>query len=168
MNVHVRLTIALAAALPLLLSPTSAADGTAVHALVPEVALGSAEVRNAGYGAAIQVGPCTLYPTVIHFRKKPPSGIGPKPYTDCKGVRVTSIRQETRLEYEWYAWWKLALVVSGGNTGESRYTQRKVDFKCVNSTSTVWGATTVGTVVYQSKTYYARVYQKMRRLPCGA
>lgn len=124
--------------------------------------------RTAGFGASVAFGPCTLYPSFIHFRKTPPPGIGPKPYTDCDGVRVTSIHQETKLEYEWYAWWRQALVVSGGNTGQSRYTQRRVDFKCLSSESTVWGATTLGTVVYRGKTYHARVYQKMRRLPCGA
>ncbi len=81
---------------------------------------------------------------------------------------MTSIGQETKLEYEWYAWWKQALIKTGGNIGESKYTQRNIQFKCVGSTSTVWGATTLGTVKYRGKTFYARVYQKMQRLPCGA
>lgn len=158
--------------MPALHTPSNAitanSDQTYFHTDLDPLAASRTGIPESGYGAAVTLGPCTLYPSVIHFRTRPPAGIGPKPYTDCKGVRVTSIRQETRLEYEWYAWWKLALTKPGGNTGESRYTQRNVQFNCVGTESTVWGATTSGTVVYRGKTFYARVYQKMRRLACGA
>lgn len=126
----------------------------------------SSTVRAAGYGASVNLGPCTLFPSKIHPRTSRPGYIGPKPYTRCK-VPVTSIHQDTELVHEWYAWWKKALEESGGNKKVRNYTQRTVEFKCRDAESTVWAGSTAGTVVYQGNTYYARVWQKPVRLACG-
>lgn len=125
-----------------------------------------AGVRSAAFGAPVKLGPCTLYPSEIHLRKSQPGYIGPKPYTRCE-VPVTSIRQVTELDYEWYAWWKQVLEKAGGNTGERNFRQKRIAFKCRGFDSTVWAGSTAGTIVYQGHTYYTRVWQKQVRLPCG-
>lgn len=124
-------------------------------------------VRSSAFGAPAKLGPCTVYPSVLHPRHSKPGYIGPKPYTRCE-VRVTSIRQVTELVYEWFAWWKHAIETSGGNRGEKSYTSKAVEYQCKGSESTVWAGATAGTVAYMGHTYYARVWQKQVRLPCGA
>lgn len=157
----------LAAAVSAAASPARTNAAAELARDVPVTRFGpGAGVRSAAFGAPVELGPCTLYPTAIHPRTSRPGYIGPKPYTRCK-VHVTSIRQVTELDYEWYAWWKQVLERSGGNTGAKNYTRRNIEFKCRGVESTVWAGSTAGTVVYQGRTYYARVWQKQVRLPCG-
>ena len=168
MNATARFAAALAVAASVLFWPAAANTGVSEIPAELRAAIGtSGNVRTAGFGASVTLGPCTLYPTAIHRRTSRPGFIGSKPYTRCK-VRVTSMHQETELVYEWFAWWKQALNESGGNSNERNYTQRGVEFKCQGTGSTVWAGSTAGTVVYQGHTYYAKVWQKQVRLPCGA
>lgn len=115
--------------------------------------------------ASVQYGPCTLYPTLIYLRTS--GGLGAKPYTDCT-VPVSSIRHNTDLRYQWLSWWRLAASYPGGNSGEKRYEQRNVQWQCHGTGSTMWAGTTLGTIVYGGKTYYARVYQNPTTKDCGA
>lgn len=115
--------------------------------------------------ASVQYGPCTLYPTLIYLRTS--GGLGAKPYTDCT-VPVSSIRHNTDLRYQWLSWWRLAASYAGGNSGEKRYEQRNVQWQCHGTDSTTWAGTTLGTIVYDGETYYARVYQTPTTKDCGA
>ncbi|WP_242907281.1 hypothetical protein [Actinomadura terrae] len=124
----------------------------------------SASARAAAAG--VVYGPCELFPTPIYMRTS--GGLGTKPYTDCKGVAVSSIRHQTDLRYQWGAWWHLAASYTGGNNGVARYQQRNVQWICKGRGSTTWAGTTLGTLVYLGKTYYARVYNSPTTHPCGA
>lgn len=117
--------------------------------------------------SSVNFGPCTLYPSVIHLRKSSNFGaVGVKPYTYCS-VPVASIHHTTDLRYKSFIWWALAGTYRGGNYGEAAYLQRKVEYPCVSSETTWWGATTLGKIVYGGETYYARVYPPREQLNCG-
>lgn len=116
----------------------------------------------------VRFGPCVLYPTKVYLRT---SGnkkvVGSKPYTKCS-VRVSSIRHSTDLRHKKLLWWKKAGTDKGGNTWEKTYTQKNVGYGCKGKSSTTWAGTTLGTIRYNGRTYYARVYQAARKLPCKA
>lgn len=122
---------------------------------------------NAGYGTPVKLGPCTLFPSVIHPRASKPGFIGAKPYTKCE-FPVTSIHQETVLRYQWYVWWKKAVERRSGNYAARKFTSRDVEVRCKGTTLTTWAGTTAGSIVYLGHTYYARVWQKPVQLACGA
>jgi len=111
-------------------------------------------------------GPCVLYPTRIHLRTSSNrETIGFKPETKCT-VSVTSIRHDSDLRYKYLAWWRKSGTWSGSNRGERSYTQKNMEHRCSGTRSTTWSGTTLGTVVFQGKTYYSRVYPPTTSLPC--
>lgn len=59
------------------------------------------------------------------------------------------------------------MTITGQNTGIASYTQKNVAWKCKGADSTTWSATTLGTITYKSKRYYARVYAAPRVLACA-
>lgn len=118
--------------------------------------------------ASVQYGPCVLYPSVIYLRKSTDyTAVGFKPYTTCS-VPVTSIHHDSDLRYKWYLWWRKAGTWSGGNRYVASYTQKNIAYTCKGTNSTTWGGTTLGTIVYGGKTYYARVYPPQNKLACKA
>ncbi|WP_158013357.1 hypothetical protein, partial [Carbonactinospora thermoautotrophica] len=118
--------------------------------------------------ASVQYGPCVLYPTTVYLRTSSnKKAVGFKPYTKCS-VPVTSIHHESDLRYKWYLWWRKAGTWKGGNWNASSYTQRNIEYFCKGSSSTTWAGTTLGTIVYRGRTYYARVYPTQKKLACKA
>lgn len=112
-------------------------------------------------------GPCTLKLDHVHLRKSGGWGTaGFKAHTHCT-AKVTSIHHSSDLRYKYYSWWKLAV---GGVTADARNTtdlnQTNLEFRCNGKVNTSFIGTTVGTVVYGGKTYYARGYSKTALLPC--
>lgn len=117
--------------------------------------------------ANVRYGPCTLYPSVMYLRASSNYGaVGSKPYTRCT-VAVSSIKHKTDVRYKSFIWWRLATSKSGGNYGTASYTQKNVEYYCKSRESTAWSGTTLGTIVYGGRTYYARVYQPVKTLNCG-
>lgn len=117
--------------------------------------------------AGVTYGPCVLYPSTVYLRASSNYGaVGSKPYTQCS-VPVNSIRHSTDLRYKSFIWWRLATTKTGGNSGVASYTQKNVEYYCVSKESTGWSGTTLGTMVYLGRTYYARVYQPVKTLACG-
>ncbi|WP_159612447.1 hypothetical protein [Glutamicibacter sp. JC586] len=122
-----------------------------------------------GTAAATKYGPCILKPEYLHLRK---SGgyetVGYKTKTTCTSA-VTSVKHETDLRRKFMIWWKKA-----GNTttsvsrGEKSLYQQNVKFTCKNTKATNWSGTTLGTIVYKGKNYFARVYAPVKKLACGA
>lgn len=53
------------------------------------------------------------------------------------------------------------------NYGRTQLQQKNAEFKCVSGEKTGWANTTAGTIVYNGKTYYARVHAKRISLTCG-
>ena len=108
-----------------------------------------------------------LYPSVVHQRASGNYGtVGNKPYTNCD-VPVTSIHQSTTVYKT--AWWGNvdSGTFTGGNSGESTYTQKNVAVTCTNSLSTTWFAVTDGTLVYGGTTYYSEVITPYNTYDCG-
>ena len=113
-------------------------------------------------------GPCTLTPEYLHLRASGNYGtIGYKTRTTCS-VIVESIRHDTDLRYKSAIWWlKAGSTTSSSNRQQRTLYQQNVAFPCKNKNSTVWAGTTVGTIVHQGKTYYARVYPPTKTDNCG-
>lgn len=123
-------------------------------------------------GMARSYGPCTLHPGVVYLRKEYQyEAVGMKPYTSCsQAVSAPAlIEHRTELRYHWYSWWLQAgeTVISTGRN-ERTYRSKTIRYECVGSEMTTWSGTTLGRVVWQGHTYYARVYQAARELKCGA
>lgn len=113
-------------------------------------------------------GPCTLTPEYLHLRASGNYGtVGYKTRTTCS-VIVESIRHDTDLRYKSAIWWlKAGSTTSSSNRQQRTLYQQNVAFPCKNKNRTVWAGTTVGTIVHQGKTYYARVYPPTITLNCG-
>lgn len=112
-------------------------------------------------------GPCTLKLDNVHLRKSGGWGTaGFKAHTHCT-AKVTSIHHSSDLRYKYYSWWKLAV---GGVTADARNTtqldQTNLEFTCTGKVNTAFKGTTVGTIVYNGKTYYARGYSNTSLVPC--
>lgn len=116
---------------------------------------------------SVRYGPCTLYPSNVYLRKSSGyAAVGFKPATKCT-VPVTSIHHDSDIRYKWYLWWRKAGAThSGGNRGAASYTQRNVEYYCTGTTKTTFSGTTLGTIVYGGRTYYARVYMPVASLNC--
>ncbi|MFV0463015.1 MAG: hypothetical protein ACK5MP_07485 [Nostocoides sp.] len=116
---------------------------------------------------SVRFGPCTLYPADIHLRASSNYGaVGVKPYTKCT-VPVSSIKHSTDLRYKSFIWWRLATTKTGGNYGVASHTQKNAEYFCKSKEKTCWSGTTLGTIVYGGRTYYARAYQTAVSLSCG-
>lgn len=117
---------------------------------------------------AVNFGPCVLKPTKVYLRTSSgKKNVGVKPVTTCS-VPVTSITHATDLRYKSFIWWKKAgKTLTGGNRGVASYTQKTAEYKCVSTEKTGWSGTTLGTIVFRGKTYYARVYHISQSLACG-
>lgn len=113
---------------------------------------------------SVSFGPCTLYPSPIRLRSN--GWVGTKPQTKCSAA-VTSINHSTDMRYKFLIWWRLKGTRTAGNQGQSSLQQKNVEFACDSDEETGWGSTTLGTVVYGGKTYYARVYPERVSLDCG-
>ena len=116
--------------------------------------------------ASVNYGPCKLHPSVVYFRTSSNKGaVGFKPYTKCSN-NVTSIPHESTLRYEYFGLWLVALNKTGGNRGVMNYTQKNIEYYCLGNIDTDFGGTTLGTIVYLGRTYYARVYTPRVELGC--
>ncbi|MGP5397407.1 hypothetical protein [Arthrobacter rhombi] len=116
----------------------------------------------------VRFGPCVLHPANIHPRKSSNrNAVGVKPYTKCS-AQVSSIRHSTDLRYKKLLWWKKAGTYTGGNVREKSYTQRDIAYRCKGKAKTTWSGTTAGTIRYNGRTYYARVYQTPQKIACKA
>lgn len=113
---------------------------------------------------AVSYGPCTLYPSPIRIRSD--GKVGTKPQTKCSAP-VTSIRHSTDMRYKSFIWWRLKGTRKAGNQGRASLQQKNVGFSCVSDERSGWGSTTLGTIVYGGRTYYARVYPARVSLNCG-
>lgn len=118
--------------------------------------------------ASVRFGPCTLYPTKTYLRTSSgKSKVGAKPVTKCT-TAVTSIKHASDLRYKSFIWWRKAgPTFTGGNSKVASYEQRNIEYKCVSKERTGWSGTTLGTIVWKGKTYYARVYFTENSLACG-
>lgn len=116
----------------------------------------------------VKYGPCKLYPRKVWLRTS--SGrkdVGTKPRTECTKT-VSSIRHSTDMRYKSFIWWKKAgTYKSGPARGTKAHTSNNVGYRCKSGEKTWWAGTTLGTMVYNGRTYYARVYTAKLRLPCG-
>ena len=127
----------------------------------------SADSLETAAALSVRYGPCTLYPSTVYLRASSNYGaVGAKPYTKCT-VPVTSIKHSTDLRYKSFIWWRLATTKTGGNYGVASYTQKNVEYYCKSKEQSGWSGTTLGTIVYGGRTYYARVYQAAVSLSCG-
>lgn len=122
-------------------------------------------------GAAVRAvkeyGPCTLKLDNVHLRKSGNWGtIGYKAHTNCSAP-VTSITHSSNLRYEYYTLWRLALSgVQASARNTTTLDQKNIAFKCNGTVNTRFVGVTLGTIVYQGKTYYARNYSALANLPC--
>jgi hypothetical protein len=155
---------------PALAVPAASAAPSVIAPTPPEptgaVTYSPANGSSGGFSTLAE-GPCVLYPSVVHQRA---SGnyetVGNKPYTNCN-VPVTSIHHSTTVYKT--AWWGNvdSGTFTGGNFGQSVYTQRNVAVTCTNSLSTTWFAVTNGTIVYGGTTYYAEARTPYDAYDCG-
>lgn len=113
---------------------------------------------------SIKFGPCVLYPSPIRIRTS--GRVGTKPHTKCEKY-VTSIHHSTDLRYKSFIWWKLKGTKKATGSRTRSLLQKNVEFSCDSSEKTQWASTTLGTIVYNGRTYYARVYPARESLPCG-
>lgn len=114
--------------------------------------------------ASVRFGPCVLYPSPIRLRTS--GKVGTKPQTKCS-VEVSSIHHSTDLRYKSFIWWKLKGTREANNSREQSLQQKNVEFSCDGDERTGWASTTLGTIVYGGRTYYARVYPSNASLDCG-
>lgn len=117
-------------------------------------------------------GPCILHPGIVYLRKEYAyKDVGMKPFTKCdkRVAAPTLIQHRTDLRYHWYNWWLQAgdTYVNSGRH-EHNYLSKTIHYACDGTERTVWSGTTLGKVLWQGHTYYARVYQRARELKCGA
>ena len=132
---------------------------------------GSGFMRNGKSASTIlrAYGPCELRPGTVYLRSSyARKAVGAKPKTFCT-VRVSSIHHSTTLYWRWFLWWRGGTTTfSGGNFDERSFASKNVAIRCLGRRTTQWAGTTTGTITYRGRTYYARVYQEPRALPCGA
>ncbi|MHC9880227.1 hypothetical protein ACQX06_06660 [Corynebacterium diphtheriae] len=128
---------------------------------VPSESQISAEPLAASYG------PCTLTIDNVHNRKSSNWGaVGFKARTECSQP-VTSIHHSSDLRYKYYAWWNKALSnVTATAYNTNHLVQKNVTLQCNGDVSTKFAGVTLGTIVYNGKTYYARNYSKVATLNC--
>lgn len=123
-----------------------------------------------GKGASVRFatpnyGPCTLNPGAVYLRKEYDyKAAGNKHITTCT-TPVTSITHAEEIHYKWYAWWKKAggTTMSGGRN-IAKLEQKNVVKTCKGTTNTTFIGSTLGTIVWKNKTYYARSYTKVAQL----
>lgn len=117
--------------------------------------------------AVKEYGPCTLKLDYVHLRKSGNWGtVGFKAHTNCS-VPVTSITHSSDLRYKYYTVWKLALSGIQSSARNARtLDQKNIAFSCNGDVNTRFIGVTLGTIVYQGKTYYARNYSEQTSLPC--
>lgn len=121
-----------------------------------------------GASVAKSYGPCTLTPTSVYQRTSyNKQAVGTKPVTRCS-VNVTQINHSIDMRYRSAVWWNLAGTY---NTGPARFSKahesKTVAYPCVSKESTKWTSSTLGTISWGGKYYYARVYSDIRTLNCG-
>ncbi|MGN6610214.1 MAG: hypothetical protein ACTHLJ_00415 [Angustibacter sp.] len=136
----------------------AAPDAAAAERLLDGLAAGRVAA------AGVQYGPCVLYPSPIRIRTD--GKVGTKPHTKCS-VPVTSIHHSTDMRYKSFIWWRLKGTKTASNRGQAGLQQKNVGFSCASDEQSGWGSTTLGTIVYGGKTYYARVYPARVSLACG-
>lgn len=117
--------------------------------------------------AVKEYGPCTLKLDYVHLRKSGNWGtVGFKAHTKCS-VPVTSITHSSDLRYKYYTAWRLALSgVQDSAVNTRTLDQTNVAFSCNGDVNTRFIGVTLGTIIYQGKTYYARSYSEPTSLPC--
>lgn len=117
--------------------------------------------------AVKEYGPCTLKLDYVHLRKSGKWGtVGFKAHTNCS-VPVASIKHSSDLRYKYYTTWRLALRgVSDSARNAKTLSQTNVEFTCNGRVDTRFIGVTLGTIVSQGKTYYARSYSRVANLPC--
>lgn len=144
---------------------SSRAEALALFAVKPE-----ALIEAPGNMSAARYGPCRLIPHAVHTRRSGNWGIvGAKPETECGNVRVSVIRHETTLRYSWYIWWLQAGNVHVETaTKSTRFQSLGNAYKCRGREMTTWTGTTLGTIVFHGRKYYALVYHGLRDLACAA
>lgn len=113
-------------------------------------------------------GPCTLKPSNMHLRRSYDYGaVGIKPVTSCTKF-VTTIRHSVDFRYKSALWWRLAATKNTGPARKSRaHTSWNLARYCKGGETTGWVGSTLGTIVYAHKTYYARAYSPKATLNCG-
>lgn len=118
-------------------------------------------------GTGVQYGPCYLEPRYIHWRTKsgPGARIGFKPVTKCE-TKVSLIKHETRLMYEYWNFWKTAYSQPWKASNTSYTEQTNLDFYCRGDVRTLFWGDTKGTIVYGGKEYYAYVMPPSMRFNC--
>ncbi|GAB3693575.1 LGFP repeat-containing protein [Corynebacterium nasicanis] len=116
-----------------------------------------------------QYGPCTLYPSVFHARTKSgrAESIGFKPYTECE-VPVSSINHKSRIMHKKLSVYEeLYQAPKSSNTGQARLETKNIQFFCNGQTPNIFKGSTIGTINYNGKDYYASVWTFTTRQNCG-
>ena len=145
----------------------SPAEAERLLDLLEEGALSGRPATSSTTAARVQYGPCTLTPSSVYLRTSSgKKAVGFKSITKCS-VPVAKIHHSTDLRHKWGVWWRHKVTITGQNSGVASYTQKNVAWKCKGADSTTWSATTLGTITYKSKRYYARVYAAPRVLACA-
>lgn len=121
---------------------------------------------------SLQHGPCELTPHDVHLRDSFKGGAeGVKPTTTCTRP-VKSIKHATELHFLWDMVAPQAGPTFIERSGKKRaymtlFQSTEVAVHCDSRDETLWFGTTVGTIVYQGRTYHARVYHRPKPLSCG-
>lgn len=124
-------------------------------------------------GSKIKYGPCTLKSDGVYFRQS--SGyqfVGFKSYTKCTKT-VTSIQHTNTLRQKNLINWKLVQPTKGNsnrNYGAAALSSKSINYSCPGKSKHWWSGSTLGTMVYNHETYYARSYAPVSqaKLACSS
>ncbi len=129
--------------------------------------------------AKVSYGPCKIVAEGFHARKSGGYQRGGFKSTTYCTKRVSTIRHSSQARHKRLLWWikggpeisESPKTVKSGYYKKTAYasvfTQKNHSISCKSTKGTTWSGRTLGTIVYNGKTYYADAYAPIQKnVPC--
>ncbi|MFJ2350774.1 hypothetical protein [Glutamicibacter sp. NPDC087673] len=137
------------------------------------------ELRQAGFNvgtmAKVNYGPCKIVAEGFHTRKSGKYETGGFKSTTYCTKKVTAIHHSSQARFKRLAWWvkggraigqpaqKMKAGKHNGTYYPTVFQQTNHALTCKSAKTTTWSGRTLGTIVYNGKTYYADAYAPVQK-----